>query len=97
MPSVSFCVSATSSSAVAGDTVRHTFHICGNNVAPTSRSGYVHRKGHREGCPNAYSADVRVSDIYRFSRLHQQPGFNPCQVGRQTHCLAAMLDMSANW
>jgi hypothetical protein len=22
--------------------------------------------------------------------------FNPCQVGRQTHCFAAMLDMSAN-
>ena len=32
-------------------------------------------------CRDAYSAGVRVSDIYRFSRFYQLPVFNPSQVG----------------
>ena len=33
----------------------------------------------------------------RSQRFYQLPVFIPCQVGRQTRCLATTLDMSANW
>ena len=96
-PNVYGSVGATSSNAVAGDSVQHIYHKCGNSVFPGRESGYAHPQDHQACCSSVCFVGDYVADICRFSWCYQLPVFNPYTVGRQTRHLAATLCMSANW